>query len=64
MTTTCTLSYICKCVKKKRKERKERKIGGYGEQGSYSVGIPTGEMSSRNSFTHGAGGYTYQSRSS
>lgn len=63
MTTTCTLSYICKCVKIKKKKRKEKR-GGSREQESYSAGIPTGEMSSRYSFTHGAGGYTYQSRSS
>lgn len=68
MTTTCTLSYICKMCKKKKKERKKKKgkkkEGLLREQGSYSVGVPTGEMSSRYSFTHGAGGYTYQSRSS
>lgn len=52
MTTTCTLSYICKMCKKK-KEKKEKKRGDYREQESYSVGIPTGEMSSRYSFTHG-----------
>ena len=53
MTTTCTLSYICKMCKKKKKKRKEKKRGDYREQESYSVGIPTGEMSSRYSFTHG-----------
>lgn len=52
MTTTCTLSYICKmCKIKKKKEKKKR--GDYREQESYSVGIPIGEMSSRYSFTHG-----------
>lgn len=59
MTTTCTLSYICKMCKKKRKKT-EKKRGTTGNR-KVTAGIPTGEMGSR--YT-GADGHTDQSRSS
>lgn len=46
------------CVKKGRDYRGKK-------QGKVTLlGKPTGKMSGRYSFTHGGGGYTYQSRSS
>lgn len=48
-----TIIHMQNVLKKRKKEKEKKKRGDYREQESYSAGIPTGEMSSRYSFTQG-----------